>query len=98
VGCRCVSSRQPFSFKSAFHRIEDVVRLVLKQPDPDEVIEKANDLNASLAPDLPASDETGFRPLTEQEKKDFIGSLDAKGHQILADLESTDKPVWLKRD
>jgi hypothetical protein len=90
LGCRCVSSRQPFSFKPAFHRIEDVVRLVLKQPDVVEVVEETNDLNAPLAPDSPASDESGFnfRPLTEQEKKDFIGSLDARGGQMLADLES----------
>ncbi|HET7165502.1 MAG TPA: hypothetical protein VFI94_10190 [Pseudolabrys sp.] len=63
--------------------------LTLKQPDPDEIVEKTNDdLNAPLLPDLPASDETGFRPLTEEEKKDFIGSLDAKGRQILAGLNS----------
>ena len=47
--------------------------LKLKQPDPDEVAEKTNDLNAPLMPDLPASDETGFRPLNEEEKKDFRG-------------------------
>ena len=62
--------------------------LKLKQRDPDEVVEKAKDLNAPFAPDLPASDEMGFRPLTDEEKKDFVGSLDAKGHQMLADLES----------
>jgi hypothetical protein len=65
--------------------------LKLKQPDPDEVAEKTNDLNAPLMPDLPASDEMGFRPLTDEEKKDFVGSLDAKGHLILADLESGPK-------
>jgi hypothetical protein len=27
-----------------------------------------------------------FRPLTEEEKKKFVNSLDAKGRQILADL------------
>jgi hypothetical protein len=69
--------------------------LKLKQPDSDEVVEKANDLNA---PPVPANDDTGFRPLTEEEKKDFRGSLDAKGRQILADLESSDKPVWVRRD
>ena len=67
--------------------------LKLKQPDPDEVVEKTNDLNAPLMPDLPASDEVGFRPLTEEEKKDFVGSLDAEGRQILADLESLPKPL-----
>jgi hypothetical protein len=72
--------------------------LKLKQPDSDEVVEKTNDLNAPLMPDLPTSDETGFRPLTEEEKKDFRDSLDAKGRQMLADLESPDKPVWLRRD
>lgn len=72
--------------------------LKLKQPDPDEVAEKTNDLNAPLMPDLPASDKTGFRPLNEEEKKDFRDSLDAKGRQILADLESAQKPVWLRLD
>ena len=72
--------------------------LKLKQPDPDEALEKAKDLNAPLMPDLPASDETSFRPLTEEEKKDFVGSLDANGRQILADLDSLPKPSWLKRD
>jgi hypothetical protein len=62
--------------------------LKLKQPDPDEVVENANDLNAPLAPDSPASDNPGFRPLTAEQKKDFMDSLDAKGRQILADLES----------
>ena len=28
-----------------------------------------------------------FRPLTEEEKKEFINSLDAKGKQILAELK-----------
>ena len=71
------------------------MRLVLKQSDLDEIIEKANDLNAPLAPDSPASDESGFnfRPLTEEEKKHFMDSLDAKGRQVLADLESPPKPV-----
>ena len=45
-------------------------------------------LNAPFMPDLPASDETSFRPLTEEEKKDFVSSLDAKGRQILADLDA----------
>ena len=59
--------------------------LKLKQPDPDEVLEKANDLNAPL---MPANDGTGFRALTEEEKENFMGSLDAKGRRMLADLES----------
>ena len=63
--------------------------LKLKQPDPDEVVEATNGLNAPLMHDLPASDETGFRPLTDEEKKDFVSSLDAKGRQTLADLEFT---------
>jgi hypothetical protein len=51
--------------------------------------EKTKDLNAPLAPDLPAGVESfNFRPLTEEEKKNFMGSLDAKGRQMLADLES----------
>ena len=69
--------------------------LKLKQPDPDEVVEKTNGLNAPLMPDLPASDEMGFRPLTDDEKKEFVGSLDAKGHRILAELKSP-KPVGLE--
>jgi hypothetical protein len=72
--------------------------LKLKQPDPVETEEETKGLNAPLMPDLPASDETSFRRLTDEEKKDFIGSLDANGRQILANLESLPKPVWLKRD
>jgi hypothetical protein len=69
--------------------------LKLKQPDPDEVVEKATDLNAPL---MPANDDTGFRPLTEEEKENFMGSLDAKGRQLVSDLESLPKPVWLRHD
>jgi hypothetical protein len=68
--------------------------LKLKQPDPEEVVEKTNDLNAPL---MPANDDTGFRPLTEEEKENFM-ALDAKGRQMLADLESLPKPVWLRHD
>ena len=67
--------------------------LKLKQPDPDEVVEKTNDLNAPLMPELPASDEVGFRSLTEEEKKDFIGSLDDRGREILAKLRNEDDPT-----
>ena len=74
------------------------MRLVLKQPDVAEVIEETNDLNAPLAPDLPTGDERfNFRPLTEEEKKDFMDSLDAKGRQMLADLESPPEPVRARR-
>ena len=74
------------------------MRLVLKQPDVAEVIEETNDLNAPLAPDLPTGDESfNFRPLTEEEKKDFMDSLDAKGRQMLADLESPPEPVRARR-
>jgi len=60
--------------------------------------EKTKDLNAPLAPALPAGDESfNFRRLTEEEKKDFMGSLDAKGRQMLADLESPSKPVRARR-
>jgi hypothetical protein len=34
-----------------------------------------------------SSDDFGFRPLTEKEKKEFVNSLDDKGRQILAELE-----------
>ena len=70
---------------------------MLKQPDLDEVVEKAKNLNAPLTPELPASDETGFnfRPLTEDEKKEFMKSLGAEGRQKLAKLESLTEPVWL---
>jgi hypothetical protein len=63
---------------------------MLKQPDLDEVVEKAKNLNAPLTPELPASDETGFdfRPLTEDEKKAFMKSLGAEGRQKLAKLET----------
>jgi len=32
------------------------------------------------------ADDFAFRPLTEEEKKEFLNSLDAKGKQILAEL------------
>jgi len=32
-----------------------------------------------------------FRPLTEEEKKEFVNSLDAKGKQLLAELEGRSK-------
>ena len=67
--------------------------LKLIQPDPDELVEE---VNAPLIPDLRASNERGFRPLTDEEKKDFVGSLDANGRQILANLESLPKPFWLR--
>ena len=38
-----------------------------------------------LAPSAGAGD-FEFRPLTEEEKKAFVNSLDAKGRQILAEL------------
>ena len=57
------------------------MRLVLKQPDIVEVIEKANGPNAPLAPDL-----STLRPLTIAEKEEFIRSLDDSGRQLLADL------------
>ena len=72
--------------------------LTLKQPEPDKIVEKTNDdLNAPLAPDCPPGDHTGFRPLTAEEKKDFMDSLDARGRQMLADLESPPKPVRARR-
>jgi hypothetical protein len=72
--------------------------LTLKQPDPDKIVEKTNDdLNAPLAPDCPPGDDTGFRALTAEEKKDFMDSLDARGCQMLADLESPPKPVRARR-
>jgi hypothetical protein len=33
-----------------------------------------------------AAEGFGFRPLTEEEKREFVNSLDAKGRQILTDL------------
>ena len=45
--------------------------LKLKQPDPDEVVERANDVHAPL---IPAHDDAGLRPLTEEEKENFTGS------------------------
>ena len=34
-----------------------------------------------------------FRPLTEEEKKEFVNSLDAKGRQSLADLAGEAKDL-----
>jgi hypothetical protein len=67
--------------------------LNLEQPGPDEVVETTNSLNAPLMPELPASDETRFRSLTEEEKKAFIGSLDDRGREILAELRKEDDPT-----
>jgi hypothetical protein len=36
-------------------------------------------------------DDFEFRPLTEKEKKEFLNSLDAKGKQILVELEGKPK-------
>jgi hypothetical protein len=77
---------------NVLNQAESLVMLKLIQPDPDEVVEKTNGLNAPLMSDLPAGDESGFRPLTEEEKKDFVDSLDANGRQILANLELLPKP------
>jgi hypothetical protein len=38
-----------------------------------------------------SSDDFEFRPFTEKEKKEFVNSLDAKGRQILAELEGKPK-------
>jgi len=38
-----------------------------------------------------SSEDSGFRPLTEKEKKEFANSLDDKGRQILAELERKPK-------
>ena len=35
----------------------------------------------------PSAGHFEFRPLTEEEKKEFVNSLDARGKQILAELE-----------
>jgi hypothetical protein len=59
----------------------------LIQPDPDEVVEKANDLNAPL---MPANEEAGFRRLTEEEKENFTGSLDMESLPNLFGLGTTD--------
>jgi hypothetical protein len=34
----------------------------------------------------------------QEEKEKFTASLDAKGRQLLRDLESLPKPVWLSHD
>jgi hypothetical protein len=64
---------------------------MLKQSDLDRVLqglEKMEDLSAPITPDLPASDETdfNFRPLTEDEKQEFMKSLGTRGRQKLAKL------------
>ena len=38
-----------------------------------------------------SSEDFEFRPLTKKEKKEFVNSLDAKGKQILAELEGKPK-------
>ena|SRR6185312_2117641 len=52
----------------------------------------AGDANLDQQDDLAtASVGRGFRPLTEQEKKEFVDSLDRKGRQILAELAGEPK-------
>jgi len=38
-----------------------------------------------------SSEDFEFRPLSEEEKKEFVNSLNAKGRQILAELEGRPK-------
>jgi hypothetical protein len=42
--------------------------------------------------DSPSKD-FAFRPLTKKEKEEFVNSLDAKGRQILAELERKPKRI-----
>ena len=63
------------------------MRLVLKQPDIVEVIEKANgQTRRSRQTCPPVTRRVSDRLLNK--KKDFVDSLDAKGRQILADLKT----------
>ena len=48
------------------------------------VTEQENNLSAG-------AENFEFRPLTEEEKKEFVNSIDAKGRQILADLRAKRK-------
>ena len=44
-----------------------------------------------IAKQLNGSEKIEFRPLTKDEKEEFLDSLDAKGRQILADFAGTAK-------
>ena len=48
---------------------------------PETGAKKKNDLSTGAG-------DFEFRPLTQEEKQEFVNSLDAKGRQILAEFES----------
>lgn len=61
-----------------------------------EIIPLVPETNTQQKNDLsPECWDFGYRPLTEVEKKEFVNLLDAKGKQILAELEG--KPIGGRR-
>ena len=44
----------------------------------------------------PSAGDFEFRPLTEEEKKEFVNSLDTKGKQILAELAGEAAPSFVE--
>ena len=52
--------------------------------------ESVGPVDVAIQPSLAegSSETLEFRPLTEQEKKEFLDSLDAEGKQLLAELET----------
>lgn len=59
--------------------ISDIVDSILG-----EIIEIQEE--ASIVPQSAACAESGFRPLTDKEKREFVASLDDKGRGLLAEL------------
>jgi hypothetical protein len=72
--------------KNDFQRILDSLTEEIKE-QIDNNITSIRGVSAEQENDSSAgAEEFEFRPLTEEEKKEFVNSLDAKGKQILADL------------
>jgi len=83
-----VSSKAPLNPPTLLARdpLQSVVDTILTEI---EEIKETVDLAPETRPKRKnhSSPEVGFRPLTEEEKDEFLNSLDAKGQQILAELE-----------
>jgi DNA-binding transcriptional regulator GbsR (MarR family) len=72
--------------KNDFQRILDSLTEEIKE-QIDNNITSIRGVSAEQENDSSAeAEDFEFRPLTEEEKKEFVNSLDAKGKQILADL------------
>jgi|SRR5262245_34931678 len=71
-------------FPSTIHRVLTEIEELNEEIDlvPKIITKQLNDSS---------SEDFEFRPLTEEEKKEFVNSLDAEGKRILADLQGKPK-------